>query len=216
MRACYRLIAKMPTLAAMAYKTSVGQPIIYPRNDLSYCENFLHMMFAGGARAPAAPGLASLAPPTPAPPHHRTHAHTHAPPHRTAVPCERYEVDPELARALEIIMVLHLDHEQNASTSTVRTAGSSQANPFACVASGIAALWGPAHGGANEAVLKMLQEIKDLGGVPAIPTVSRALLHVLLSFLVAMSLWILLLSVFAFGAGSGALLCGAASCFGRG
>lgn len=133
LRACYRLIAKMPTLAAMAYKTSIGQPIIYPRNDLSYAENFLHMMFA--------------------------------------VPCERYEVDPELARALEIIFILHLDHEQNASTSTVRTAGSSQANPFACVASGIAALWGPAHGGANEAVLKMLEEIKDMGGVEAIPRV---------------------------------------------
>ena len=133
LRACYRLIAKMPTLAAMAYKTSIGQPIIYPRNDLSFAENFLHMMFA--------------------------------------VPSERYEVDPELARALEIIFVLHLDHEQNASTSTVRTAGSSQANPFACIASGIAALWGPAHGGANEAVLKMLQEIQDMGGVEVIPQV---------------------------------------------
>ncbi|PRW59347.1 citrate (Si)-synthase [Chlorella sorokiniana] len=137
LRACYRLIAKMPTLAAMAYKTSIGQPIIYPRNDLNYAENFLHMMFA--------------------------------------VPSERYEVDPELAKALEIIFILHLDHEQNASTSTVRTAGSSQANPFACVASGIAALWGPAHGGANEAVLKMLEEIDRLGGVEQIPTmVARA------------------------------------------
>ena len=89
-----------------------------------------------------------------------------------AVPAERYEVDPELAKALEIIFILHLDHEQNASTSTVRTAGSSQANPFACVASGIAALWGPAHGGANEAVLKMLEEIQTLGGLDAIPAVS--------------------------------------------
>ncbi|KAL4521631.1 hypothetical protein Ndes2437B_g07799 [Nannochloris sp. 'desiccata'] len=133
LRACYRLIAKMPTLAAMAYKTSIGQPIIYPKNDLTYAENFLHMMFA--------------------------------------VPSERYEVDPELARALEIVFILHLDHEQNASTSTVRTAGSSQANPFACVASGIAALWGPAHGGANEAVLKMLEEIQDMGGIAVIPQV---------------------------------------------
>lgn len=133
LRACYRLIAKMPTLAAMAYKTSIGQPIIYPRNDLSYAENFLHMM--------------------------------------NAVPSQRYEVDIQLARALEIIFILHLDHEQNASTSTVRTAGSSQANPFACVASGIAALWGPAHGGANEAVLKMLKEIQDMGGIRAIPRV---------------------------------------------
>ncbi|GAB4816822.1 hypothetical protein N2152v2_003868 [Parachlorella kessleri] len=130
LRACYRLIAKMPTLAAMAYKTSIGQPIIYPRNDLTYSENFLHMMFA--------------------------------------VPCERYEVDPELAKALEIIFILHLDHEQNASTSTVRTAGSSQANPFACVASGIAALWGPAHGGANEAVLRMLEEIGSVDNIPKI------------------------------------------------
>lgn len=104
LKTCYRLIAKMPTLAAMSYKTAIGQPIVYPRNDLSYTENFLHMMFA--------------------------------------VPCEKYDVDPELARALEIIFILHLDHEQNASTTTVRTAGSSQANPFACIASGIAALWG--------------------------------------------------------------------------
>jgi len=135
LRACYRLIAKMPTLAAMAYKTSIGQPIIYPRNDLSYAENFLHMMFA--------------------------------------VPSAKYEVDPELARALEIIFILHLDHEQNASTSTVRTAGSSQASPFVCVSSGIATLWGKAHGGANEAVLTMLQEIQDLGGVQAIPDVLK-------------------------------------------
>ena len=208
LRACYRLIAKMPTLAAMAYKTSIGQPIIYPRNDLNYAENFLHMMFAGecvraraGTRlvAPVWKAWARLPggkqerfsqgrtcggtcmpaghnisrppfPPSPSP--------TNPPYHHLAlpaVPSERYEVDPELAKALEIIFILHLDHEQNASTSTVRTAGSSQANPFACVASGIAALWGPAHGGANEAVLKMLEEIDHLGGVPAIPTmVARA------------------------------------------
>ncbi|KDD72938.1 citrate synthase [Helicosporidium sp. ATCC 50920] len=133
LRACLRLIAKMPTLAAMAYKTSIGQPVIYPRNDLSYSENFLHMMFS--------------------------------------VPCEHYDIDPELARALDIIFILHLDHEQNASTSTVRTAGSSQANPFACIASGIAALWGPAHGGANEAVLRMLEGIVAEGGMDAIPAV---------------------------------------------
>ncbi|DBA92912.1 hypothetical protein WJX79_000420 [Trebouxia sp. C0005] len=131
---CMRLIAKMPTLAAIAYKTAKGQPIVYPRNDLSYAENFLHMMFS--------------------------------------VPTERYEVDPLLSRALEIILILHMDHEQNASTSTVRVAGSSQANPFACIASGIAALWGPAHGGANEAVLRML---KDIGSRDKIPeAVKRA------------------------------------------
>jgi citrate synthase len=131
LKACMRLIAKMPTLAAMAYKTSIGQPIIYPRNDLGYAENFLHMMFA--------------------------------------VPCEKYEVKAEAAKALELIFILHLDHEQNASTTTVRTAGSSQANPFACIASGIAALWGPAHGGANQAVIEMLVEIEKMGGVAAIP-----------------------------------------------
>ncbi|MTI13507.1 citrate synthase [Sansalvadorimonas verongulae] len=119
----YRLISKMPTLAAMAYKYSIGQPFMYPRNDLSYGGNFLHMMFA--------------------------------------TPCEAYEVNPVLARAMDKIFLLHADHEQNASTSTVRLAGSSGANPFACIASGIAALWGPAHGGANEAVLKMLDEIGD-------------------------------------------------------
>jgi len=117
----HRLIAKMPTLAAMAYKHAVGQPFIYPRNDLSYSENFLHMMFA--------------------------------------TPCEEYVVNPVLAKAMDKIFLLHADHEQNASTSTVRLAGSSGANPFACIASGIAALWGPAHGGANEAVLNMLNEI---------------------------------------------------------
>lgn len=117
----YRLISKMPTLAAMAYKYSIGQPFMYPRNDLSYGGNFLHMMFA--------------------------------------TPCEEYQVNPVLARAMDRIFLLHADHEQNASTSTVRLAGSSGANPFACIAAGIAALWGPAHGGANEAVLVMLDQI---------------------------------------------------------
>ncbi len=117
----YRLIAKMPTLAAWAYKYSQGQPFMYPRNDLRYAEDFLHMMFA--------------------------------------VPCEEYKVNPVLAKAMDRILILHADHEQNASTSTVRLAGSSGANPFACIAAGIACLWGPAHGGANEAVLNMLQEI---------------------------------------------------------
>ena len=121
--AAHRLISKMPTLAAMAYKYSIGQPFIYPRNDLSYGGNFLHMMFS--------------------------------------TPCEPYVVSPTLARAMDKIFILHADHEQNASTSTVRLAGSSGANPFACIASGIAALWGPAHGGANEAVLTMLEEIGD-------------------------------------------------------
>ena len=121
MVASYRLIAKMPTIAAMAYKFSLGQPFIYPRNDLKYAENFLYMIFA--------------------------------------VPCEEYTVSPVLARAMDRIFILHADHEQNASTSTVRLAGSSGANPFACIAAGIASLWGPAHGGANEAVLNMLQEI---------------------------------------------------------
>ena len=119
----YRLISKMPTLAAMAYKYSIGQPFMYPRNDLSYGGNFLHMMFG--------------------------------------TPCEEYEVKPVLAKAMDRIFLLHADHEQNASTSTVRLAGSSGANPFACIAAGIAALWGPAHGGANEAVLNMLNEIGD-------------------------------------------------------
>lgn len=119
----YRLIAKMPTIAAWAYKYSLGQPFIYPRNDLGYAENFLYMMYA--------------------------------------TPCEDYEVNPILARAMDRILILHADHEQNASTSTVRLAGSSGANPFACIAAGIASLWGPAHGGANEAVLNMLNEIGD-------------------------------------------------------
>jgi len=121
MVASFRLIAKMPTIAAMAYKYSVGQPFNYPRNDLTYAENFLHMMFA--------------------------------------VPAEPYKMSPTIARAMDRILILHADHEQNASTSTVRLSGSSGANPFACIAAGIASLWGPAHGGANEAVLNMLQEI---------------------------------------------------------
>ncbi|MEL6769213.1 MAG: citrate synthase [Pseudomonadota bacterium] len=119
--ASIRLIAKMPTIAAWAYKYSLGQPFIYPRNDLDYASNFLHMCFA--------------------------------------VPCEEYVVDPVLARAMDRIMTLHADHEQNASTSTVRLAGSSAANPFACIAAGVACLWGPAHGGANQACLEMLREI---------------------------------------------------------
>ena len=124
----HRMIAKMPTIAAMAYKYSSGQPFIYPRNDLDYAANFLHMCFA--------------------------------------VPCEPYKVDPVLARAVDRIFILHADHEQNASTSTVRLAGSSGANPFACIAAGIACLWGPAHGGANEAALKMLEEIGDVSKIP--------------------------------------------------
>jgi citrate synthase len=119
----HRLIAKMPTLAAMSYKYSQGEPFIYPRNDLDYAENFLHMMFA--------------------------------------TPCEDYVVNPIIAKAMDRIFLLHADHEQNASTSTVRMAGSTGANPFACIAAGIAALWGPAHGGANEAVLRMIAEIGD-------------------------------------------------------
>ena len=126
--ASHRLIAKMPTLAAMAYKYSVGQPFIYPRNDLDYPSNFLQMCFA--------------------------------------VPCEPYVVNPIVSRALDRILILHADHEQNASTSTVRLAGSSGANPFACIAAGIASLWGPAHGGANEAALKMLEEIGTVDRVP--------------------------------------------------
>ncbi|HTS91835.1 MAG TPA: citrate synthase [Stellaceae bacterium] len=126
--ASYRLIAKMPTIAAMAFKYSVGQPFMYPRNDLKYAENFLHMTFA--------------------------------------VPCEPYKVNPVLAKAMDLIFLLHADHEQNASTSTVRLAGSSGANPFACIAAGIASLWGPAHGGANEAVLKMLMQIGTRDRIP--------------------------------------------------
>jgi citrate synthase len=126
--ASHRLIAKMPTIAAMAYKYTLGQPFVYPLNQLHYTENFMRMCFA--------------------------------------VPCEEYKVNPVLAKALDTIFILHADHEQNASTSTVRLAGSSGANPFACIAAGIACLWGPAHGGANEAALKMLQEIGSVDRVP--------------------------------------------------
>jgi citrate synthase len=124
----FRLIAKVPTIAAWAYKYSIGQPFMYPRNDLGYAENFLYMM--------------------------------------NAVPAEPYHVNPILARAMDRILILHADHEQNASTSTVRLAGSTGANPFACIAAGIASLWGPAHGGANEAVLKMLGEIGHVRHIP--------------------------------------------------
>ena len=122
-----RLLAKAKTIAAFAYKKSVGQPFMYPRNELSYCGNILHMMFG--------------------------------------VPCEAYHVDPVLEDAMHVLLILHADHEQNASTSTVRLAGSSGANPFACVSAGIASLWGPAHGGANEATLKMLEEIGDVSRI---------------------------------------------------
>ncbi|MBT3069742.1 citrate (Si)-synthase [Rhodomicrobium sp. Az07] len=126
--ASIRMIAKMPTIAATAFKYSIGQPFIYPNNNLDYASNFLYMMFA--------------------------------------VPCEEYKVNPVLSRAMDRIFVLHADHEQNASTSTVRLAGSSGANPFACIAAGIACLWGPAHGGANEAALKMLMEIGTVDRIP--------------------------------------------------
>jgi citrate synthase len=126
--ASHRLIAKMPTIAAMAYKYHVGQPFVYPRNDLSFTDNFLRMCFS--------------------------------------VPAEDYKPNPVLAKALDTIFILHADHEQNASTSTVRLAGSSGANPFACIAAGIACLWGPAHGGANEAALKMLEEIGTVDRIP--------------------------------------------------
>ncbi|MBN9497640.1 MAG: citrate (Si)-synthase [Alphaproteobacteria bacterium] len=128
MIASYRLIAKMPTIAAMAYKYSIGQPFMYPQNNLPYADNFLQMTFG--------------------------------------VPCEPYKVNPVLAKAMDRIFILHADHEQNASTSTVRLSGSSGANPFACIAAGIATLWGPAHGGANEAVLKMLAEIGHKDRIP--------------------------------------------------
>jgi len=124
----FRLIAKMPTIAAWAHKYNIGQPFVYPRNDLGYAENFIHMFHA--------------------------------------VPAEEYKVNPVLARAMDLIMILHADHEQNASTSTVRLSGSTGANPFACIAAGIASLWGPAHGGANEAVLKMLSEIGHVRNIP--------------------------------------------------
>ena len=127
MIACHRLIAKMPTIGAMAYKYSIGQPFVYPRNDLSYAENFLYMTFS--------------------------------------VPTSEFKISPKIVKAMDRFFILHADHEQNASTSTVRLAGSSGANPFACIASGIASLWGPAHGGANEAVLNMLQEIGDKSNI---------------------------------------------------
>jgi citrate synthase len=126
--ASHRMIAKLPTIAAMAFKYHIGQPFVYPKNNLSYAANFLHMCFA--------------------------------------VPCEDYVVNPILARAMDRIFILHADHEQNASTSTVRLAGSSGANPFACISAGIACLWGPAHGGANEAALKMLEEIGKPENIP--------------------------------------------------
>jgi citrate synthase len=126
--ASIRMIAKMPTIAAMAYKYTIGQPFIYPRNDLDYASNFLRMCFA--------------------------------------VPAENYEVNPILSRAMDRIFTLHADHEQNASTSTVRLASSSGANPFACIAAGIACLWGPAHGGANQACLEMLREIGTADRIP--------------------------------------------------
>ncbi len=126
--AAIRLIAKLPTIAAMAYKYSLGQPFVYPKNSLDYASNFLHMCFA--------------------------------------VPCEEYVVQPALSKAMDRIMMLHADHEQNASTSTVRLAGSSGANPFACIAAGIACLWGPAHGGANQAALEQLREIGSVDRIP--------------------------------------------------
>ena len=124
----HRIIAKLPTIAAAAYKRSVGQPFIYPRNDLDYCSNLLHMYYA--------------------------------------VPCEPYHVDPLAAQALDLLLILHADHEQNASTSTVRLAGSTGANPYAAISAGVSALWGPAHGGANEAVLEMLEEIGSVDNIP--------------------------------------------------
>ncbi|ACQ68473.1 citrate synthase [Candidatus Hamiltonella defensa] len=124
----FRLLSKMPTMAAMCYKYSIGQPFVFPRNNLSYAANFLNMMFS--------------------------------------TPCEEYQVTPVLERAMDRILILHADHEQNASTSTVRTAGSSGSNPFACIAAGIASLWGPSHGGANEACLKMLEEIGKAENIP--------------------------------------------------
>ena len=127
--AAFRLIAKLPTITAMCYKYNMGQPFMYPKNKLSYTENFLQMMFG--------------------------------------TPCEEWKSSPTITRALDRILILHADHEQNASTSTVRTAGSSGANPFACISAGVASLWGPAHGGANEAVLKMLAEIGDVDHIGA-------------------------------------------------
>ncbi len=128
MTACHRLIAKIPTIGAMAYKYSLGQPFVYPRNELSYAENFLYMTFS--------------------------------------VPTRNFSISPKIVKAMDRFFILHADHEQNASTSTVRLAGSSGANPFACIAAGIASLWGPAHGGANEAVIKMLDEIGEIDNIP--------------------------------------------------
>ena len=122
----HRLLAKLPTIAAYSYKKSIGQPFIYPRNDRSYCENFLEMMFA--------------------------------------VPCEEYEIDPDFTNALEMLLIVHADHEQNCSTSTVRMVGSSDANLFASISAGVSALWGPLHGGANQACVKMLEQIVADGG----------------------------------------------------
>jgi len=127
-RSAHRLIAKMPTLVAMCYKYNIGQPFVYPRNELSYAGNFLNMMFS--------------------------------------VPAEEYQISPAVERAMDRIFILHADHEQNASTSTVRLAGSSGANPYACIAAGVASLWGPAHGGANEACLNMLEEIGTVDRIP--------------------------------------------------
>ena len=127
--ACHRLIAKIATIGAMAYKFSKGQPFVYPKNDLSYSENFLNMTFS--------------------------------------TPTEKYNINPVIAKAMDKFFILHADHEQNASTSTVRLAGSSGANPFACIAAGIASLWGPSHGGANEAVIHMLKEIKSIENIPS-------------------------------------------------
>jgi citrate synthase len=128
LRSAYRLVAKMPTLVAMCYKYNIGQPFVYPKNELSYAENFLNMMFS--------------------------------------VPAEDYKISPAVAKAVDRIFILHADHEQNASTSTVRLAGSSGANPYACIAAGVASLWGPAHGGANEACLNMLEEIGSVDRIP--------------------------------------------------
>jgi citrate synthase len=131
----HRMIAKIPTIAACAYKHSIGQPFVYPRNDMDYCSNLLHMLFA--------------------------------------VPAESYEVDPMAAQALDMLFILHADHEQNASTSTVRLAGSSGTNPYAAISAGVACLWGPAHGGANEAVLTMLEEIGDVKNIPKFITKAK-------------------------------------------
>ncbi|QKJ67580.1 citrate (Si)-synthase [Deefgea piscis] len=142
--AMFRLISKIPTIAAMCYRYNQGLPFVYPRNDLSYTANFMHMMFS--------------------------------------TPCEPYVPNPVLVRALDVIFTLHADHEQNASTSTVRLAGSSGANPFACIAAGIACLWGPSHGGANEAVLVMLDEIGSVDNVPAFMDGVKAKTHKLMGF----------------------------------